>query len=143
MGFEQALEVKKRILSGQDASFFDKKGRAFFSVQGGEIERAFVLCITVTPRGPFGNDLSYQLKKESDEPFPLALNLFDFETICDHLKTPNLFLGYLAARESLHGRVRTGDELNYAGYFLKHGNLTFQDDTFLWDDFSQIFDREW
>ena len=142
-GYEQALEVKRRILRAEENTFFDDKGRPYFSVKRAEIKRFYIVCVTITPRGPFGTDLSYELKKTDEEPFPLALNLLDFDSICKHLCQPDQFIAYLRARERLHGRVSTGDELNYAGYFLKHGNLDFQDGTFVSDDFSGIFDRAW
>jgi hypothetical protein len=142
-GYDQALAVKQRILESEQSEFLDDKGRPYFSIRRSDVERFYILCINITPRGPFGTDLSYELKKPSSEPFPLAVNLFDFDTICKHLNTPQLMLGYLQARERLHGRTRTGDELNYAGYFLQYGNLELQDHTFLTDEFSGVFDRAW
>jgi hypothetical protein len=142
-GYEQAIEVKRRILGAEETTFLDEKGRPSFSIKRKEIKRFYIVCVTITPRGPFGTDLSYELKKPNDEPFPLALNLLDLDSICKHTCNAEQFIGYLQARERLHGRVCTGDELNYAGYFLKHGNLDFQDGTFVGDDFSGIFDRAW
>jgi len=141
-GYDQANEVKRRILENEEATFLDAKWRPEFSVKRADIKKIFIVCVTTTPRGPFGTDLSYELKKENGEPFPLALGLFDFETICKHFDSQQ-FVQYLEGRQVLHGRVRTGDELNYAGYFLKFGNLDFQDHTFVTDDFSGIFDRKW
>lgn len=141
--YEQALEAKQRILASEESVFYDEKKREYFRIRRDQVKRIFILCIAVTPRGMFGTDLSYELDKADNEPFPLVINLFDFETVCKHLGTPELFLKYLAAREAVHGRIRTGDELNYAGYFLKHGHLNFADGTFLDDSFSAIFDRKW
>lgn len=141
-GYDQANEVKRRILEDEETTFLDSKWRTWFSVKRADIKKIFIVCVTVTPRGPFGTDLSYELKKENAEPFPLALGLFDFETICKYFDSQQ-FVKYLEGRQLLHGRVRTGDELNYAGYLLKFGNLDFQDHTFVTDDFSGIFDRKW
>jgi hypothetical protein len=141
-GYDQANEVKRRILENDEATFLNAKWAPEFSVKRADIKKIFIVCVTTTPRGPFGTDLSYELKKENGEPFPLALGLFDFETICKHFDSQQ-FVQYLEGRQVLHGRVRTGDELNYAGYFLKFGNLDFQDHTFVTDDFSGIFDRKW
>lgn len=143
LGYEQALEVKRRILENQEAVFFDNRGEPYFSVRRNEIKRFYIVCVTITPRGLFGTDLSYELKKPDAEPYPLALKLLDFDTICRHLGQPEQFIAYLEARERLHGHVRTGDELNFAGYFLKYGNLDLQEVTFLDDTFSGIFDRAW
>lgn len=142
-GYEQALAVKQRILGSEEVTFLDRKGRPYFSVRRGEITRYYIVCVTITPRGLFGTDLSYELTKPADEPYPLALNLFDFDTICKHLNKPERFLAYLDARERMHGRVHTGDEMNFAGYFFKYGNLEIQDGTMLADDFSGVFDRAW
>jgi len=142
-GFEQALEVKKRICDAEESVFVDKKGRRFFSVKRTEVRKIYILCVTTTTRGPFGTDLSYQLEKPADEPFPLALNLFDLNTICKNFGSAEQFLGFLEARQSMHGRVSTGDELNFAGYYLKYGNLDISEKTQLTDEFSGIFDRAW
>jgi hypothetical protein len=142
-GYEQAIDVKRRILESEEVTFFDEKGNPYFSVKRSEVENIYILCVTINPRGPFGTDLSYELEKSESEPFPLAVSLFDLDTICKHINKPEQFIGYLHARERLHGRVHTGDELNYAGYFLQRGNLELADHTFIGDDFSGIFDRRW
>jgi DNA-binding TFAR19-related protein (PDSD5 family) len=141
-GYDQAHEAKLRILENEDTTFLDEKGRSYFSLKRSEIRRIYTICVAPTPRGLFGTDLSYELKKGAGEPFPLALGLFDFQTICKHFNGAQ-FLEYLNARERLHGQARTGDELNYAGYFLKFGHLNFPEGMFLADDFSGIFDRKW
>lgn len=141
-GYEQAHEVKCHILQSEETTFLDAEGVPKFSIRRNEVDRIFVVCVTVLPRGPFGTDLSYELAKKDSEPFPLALSLFDFETICKYFNSKQ-FIEYLHARESLHGKSTTGDELNYAGYFLTCGNLNLEEKTFLADDFSRIFDRKW
>jgi SEC-C motif-containing protein len=141
--YGQGLDVKSRILRAEETIFVDEKGKFKFSIKRDEVKKFFIVCVTIPQRGPFGTDLSFELKKPNEEPFPLALNLFDLDSICKHTCDAEQFVGYLRAREPLHGRVSTGDELNYAGYFLKHGNLNFQDGTFVADDFSGMFDRAW
>jgi hypothetical protein len=142
LGYDQAIEVKRRVLASEETTFYDEKGNEYFVVPRAQVERIFIVCITPTTRGPFGTNLSYELKKESDEPFPLSLGLFDFQTICKHFDA-GAFIEYLKARELLHGHATTGDELNFAGYFLKFGHLNLRDGEFLADDFSSIFDRRW
>lgn len=141
-GYDQAVGVKRRILANEKTTFYDEDGKEYFSVQKAEVERIFIVCVTPTTRGPLGTNLSYELKKEQDEPFPLSLGLFDFQTICANFEAGQL-IEYLKAREQLHGHATTGDELNFAGYFLKFGHLKLQEGEFLMDDFSSIFDRKW
>lgn len=141
--YEQALAVKQRIREREEASFFDEKGRPYFSVKREDIVHYYIVCVTIVPRGPLGTDLSHQLRKPDGEPFPLAVSLLDLDTICKHLTRPEQFIEYLRDRENLHGHVHTGDELNFAGYFLRYGNLDFEEGTFVNDDFSEVFDRAW
>jgi len=142
-GFEQALEVKRRIVGAEESVFLDEKGRPYFSLNRADVQKIYIMCVTMTARGPFGTDLSYELRKPAGEPFPLALNLFDLATICEYFQSAEQLVGYLEARELMHGRVRTGDELNFAGYYLKFGHLNVADNAHLMDEFSAIFDRAW
>jgi hypothetical protein len=141
-GYEQAQQVKLRILENAKTTFVDANGKPKFSVRRSEVDRIYIICVSRVLRGPFGTDLSYELRKDDREPFPLALGLFDFETICKYFDSEQ-FIEYLQARERLHGKTTTGDELNYAGYFLKFGHLNLEETTFVADDFSGIFDRKW
>lgn len=143
LGYDQALAVKRRIFDNAEVVFLDDKGGFYFSVRREEVKEIYIVCITISPRGLFGTDLSYELNKRGSEPFPLAVNLFDLDIICKHLNRPEQLIAYLRSRERLHGRVQTGDELNFAGYFLETGNLDFEDGTFLDDSFSGVFDRRW
>ena len=142
-GFQQALQTKHYILGQEKALFLDKRGRENFSVRKAEISRLFILCITDNPRGPLGTDLSYFLQKEESEPFPLAMRLYDLETICKYFGRSERLFDYLAARQKLHGHANTGDELNYAGYYLRTGNLNLPENTLIHDDFSHVFDDAW
>ncbi len=122
-GYDQAIDVKRRILANEETTFYDEDGREYFSVRKAQVKRIFIVCITPTTRGPLGTNLSYELKKDEDEPFPLSLGLFDFQTICTNF-TADQLIEYLRVREKLHGHATTGDELNFAGYFLKFGHLS-------------------
>jgi hypothetical protein len=80
-GYDQANEVKQLIIGQAETTFLDEKGQRYFSVKSQEIKAIYIVCITITPRGLFGTDLSYRLRKAEAEQFPLAINLFDFETM--------------------------------------------------------------
>jgi hypothetical protein len=141
--YDQAIDVKQRIRNNEETIFYDEKGRESFRLRRSEIRRFLIVCIAITPRGEFGTDLSYLLQKPDDEPYPVSISLFDFGTIAKYLDTPDQFLSYLSAREPLHGRVMTGDELNFAGYFLKYGNLNLPEGILVDDSHSSVFDRKW
>jgi hypothetical protein len=141
--YNQALDAKRRILAVEECFFYDSNGSQFFSVRRAEIKNVLIVCVAATPRGPLGTDMSYLLDKANDEPFPLAISRLDLETLLKHIPSFEGFVDYLLGREKLHGRVRTGDELNYAGYFLTYGNLDFRDGAMLGEEYSALFDRAW
>ena len=141
--YDQALDVRQRLSNNEETIFYDEKGRESFRLRRSEIRRFLIVCIAITPRGEFGTDLSYLLQKPDDEPYPVSISLFDFGTIAKYLNTPDQFLGYLLAREPLHGSVMTGDELNFAGYFLKYGDLNLPEGMLVDDSHSSVFDRKW
>ena len=106
--YDQALDVKQRIHNNEETIFYNDKGRESFRLRRTEIQRFFIVCIAITPRGEFGTDLSYQLQKPVDEPYPVSINLFDFGTIAKYLNTPDQLLGYLSARELLPALANSG-----------------------------------
>jgi hypothetical protein len=67
-GYEQANEVKRRILENEETTFLDERGKPKFSIKRSEVDRIYIVCVSVTPRGPFGTDLSYQLKSGTTSP---------------------------------------------------------------------------
>jgi hypothetical protein len=141
--YEQALAAKRFILDRDVATFVDAKGAPKFTVRRTDFDEIFILCVTENPRGPLGTDLSYFLQKPDSEPYPLAMRVLDFETICKHFKKSEQLFEYLKGRESMHGAVVTGDELNFAGFFFRYGKFPDKSVTMITDDFSSFFDEAW
>ena len=65
--------------------------------------------------------------KKADDPYPLSFNIHDLSQISefkDYLKlSPELFQSYLIDRPSFFGQGLNDDELDYFGYYLKHGDF--------------------
>jgi len=143
LAYDQALEAKTLLTNKARVEFFDEHGRVcFFSVRE-DVDEAFIVCISDNPRGVLGTDLSFSLAKPEEEMYPLALREFDFETICGRMENLDQLFRYLDLRRRLHGRVTTGDELNFAGYYLRYGRLPLQKGTMVDDSFSRYFDDAW
>jgi hypothetical protein len=75
--------------------------------------------------------------------------LFALELLLNRLNTPDKLLDNISQRQRLHGFVYAHDELNFAGYYIKFGNLDFSKQMsqkgmiVVGDDFSRIFDEDW
>ena len=143
LAFDQALAVKELIALGKPCQFYKLNGQKYFSLEPNSIDEMFIICITVNLGTSLVIDLSHFLTKPPSEPYPIAWNLHDFETICKYLGSPEKLFPYLRGRQSLHGRVIAGDELDFAGYYFKVGNLDFGKARVLQGGFSKVFDRAW
>jgi len=124
---EQASRTKTRLLHREHLSFVTEDGQTLIDIDGGYVRDIFTVCVTADDFGPLARDMSSLLDKSDDEVFPWAVMLNDLETFLgafEHLKRPPTDLyEFLRDRTTLHGRVESGDELEIAGYFLKHGTL--------------------
>jgi hypothetical protein len=99
---------------------------------------------------PLATDLSVLLCKEESEPFPWVIDIFDLEAFFDAWNyfnwKPCKFCEYLNQREKLQGTIVSSDELELAGYFIRHG--TFKEITgtkarkiVLDSSYSDVFDE--
>lgn len=108
------------------------------------------MVVTAESFGNLATNLSALLDKDPDDSYPLAISLFDLDLLVTRLNTPERFLDYIRQRSALHGLVYGGDELDFAGYYLKYGNLDLSEHLrgregmiMLGGDFSRIFDEDW
>jgi hypothetical protein len=46
LGYDQASEVKRRILANEETTFYDENGKVYFVVSRAQVERIFIVCIT-------------------------------------------------------------------------------------------------
>ena len=89
-------------------------------------------------------------RKNDSAPYPWVVNELDLEFLIQGFKhldlNENDLVNYLKVRITLHGKLFGTDELEYAGYFIKHGGLDEvinqkADLIFLAPDYSDIFDE--
>jgi hypothetical protein len=147
--YEQALRTRDYVLSQETALFMNKKGRPLCDLQRDNFDEYLLLVVTAESFGSLTSDLSLLLEKEQDAPYPLAISQFDLELLLTRLNTPDKLFNYMRERCQLHGSVFGSDELDFAGYYLRYGNLNFDaqlkkaDKISLGGDFCRIFDEDW
>jgi len=148
--YEQARRIEKRLEQRDTVQLFDEHGNRTLELNPQDVDRVYSICVTRDNYGMLATDLSLLLEKDTEAPFPLAINILDLGTLLDAFAYfewgPERFREYLDGRQKMHGRVVAGDELEYAGYLIEHGSFgqlfnTKPDKIFLNPTYSEVFDQ--
>ena len=124
--YDQGNRIVQRILKGEVVSFFDCDGRERGSISRGS---RFTLCACVTRDdfGPLATNLKLLLEKADGDAYPWATNILDLSTLAEawtYFGWDSMQLcTYLEQRLTLHGKVFSAYELDYAGCFIRHGGF--------------------
>jgi len=123
--FDQAMRLRRLLLTNDTVALFSEQGIKLCALKCPS--EVFAICVTRDSFGPLATDLSVLLDRPADEPFPWVASVLDLDQIAeawDYMGwgAPE-FLRYLRQRIRLHGRVFGSDELEYVGFFIRHGSL--------------------
>lgn len=147
--FEQGNRIVRRLSAGEEVPLFDVRGQEIFRILPDKERRTFCVCVTRDNFGALATNLALLLEKSVDDVFPWVVNILDLESLAEawaHFQWgPEKLRNYLEQRVQLHGKVFSDDELDYAGYFMRHGGfetaIRAQADLLqLNPDYSSIFD---
>jgi hypothetical protein len=148
--YTQAVRTRNFIQAQESALFLRRNRQHLCTLKRNDFDEYLLMVVTAESFGNLATDLSALLEKEENDPYPLAISLFDLELLVTRLNTAEKFLDYIRQRRQLHGLVYGGDELDFAGYYLKYGNLDLLEHLrgrkgmiMLSGDFSRIFDEDW
>lgn len=148
--YNQSVRLWRRLASGETVRLFDGSGQEVVQLRPNDIGDMFCVCVTRDDFGPLATNLALLLEKSDGEPFPWAVNVLDLGALADaweHFRWgPQELREYLYDRIRLHGRILCDDELDVAGYFIRHGGLssileTHADYVHLNPTYSSIFDE--
>jgi len=148
-GYDQALRTRDYVLSDDNALFVNQKKRPLIALKRDDFDDYYLMVVTAESFGSLASYLSLILEKNQDDPYPLAISQFDLELLMTRLNTPEKLLDYMKQRRRLHDDVYGADELDFAGYYVRYGNLDFkkqldeQGPIVLGGDFSSVFDEDW
>jgi hypothetical protein len=149
-GFEQAERIRYRLASEAKITLYDKKTNPVLVLRQDDFDNVFCVCITRDDYGPLATNLNLLLEKGEDTPYPWVINVLDLEFLVQGFNHLGLgesdLVNYLNSRLKLHGKLFGTDELEYIGFYIKHGGLeeiesTNTDLIFLTPDYSDIFDE--
>jgi hypothetical protein len=125
--FDQGNRVRRQLESGEAVNLYNSERELVTTIEPTELERTRVVCVTRDDFGPLAVNLSLLLEKDEDDPYPWAVNILDLRTLIDAWDYfgwgADHFIKYLNMRVALHDKVFATDELEIAGFFVKHGGL--------------------
>ena len=136
--FDQANRLAKTLQEEKKLYLYDENGTKVLKLSHDETKPIFIICVTRDNFGALATDLSLLLENDEADEYPWAVNILDLKNFVDaweYLQYDNSkFIKFLSGRLRLHGKVYFADELEIAGYYIRHGNFSAFDR----DDFDRI-----
>lgn len=83
--------------------------------------KKFLTVIVLLDQYPAITHQTHILLGETMETPPIAFSIFDLETLLIHLQTSEKFGDYIDKRTQYSKFYRSANEMQYLGYYLKHG----------------------
>lgn len=140
--FDQGLLSRACILS-KSVKIFDNSGNELLLNE--EIDEVYVMSLTTENHPSLVHQLRVLLDKSSDDPYPIALTVFDLELLVHYLPDPYDFLYYIRQRIDLMEYFLADEEFCYLGYHLINKlckNETY-DSGVIDNDFGGLIDRNY
>lgn len=126
-GYEQANRIVHRLRAREMVSLYDGDGREMRRLVPDELSLTVGIVVTRDSFGPLATNLTLLLEKDPADAYPWAVNIIDLANLAEAWNyfgfKPEKFRHFLEQRILLHGKVWSDDELDYAGYFFRHGNF--------------------
>ena len=131
--YEQANRLVARLRQGNSVILYDQKGHQIGHLLPAEAMLYVPVCVSRDNLGSLATNLSLLLEKEPTDPYPWAVCVLDLSSLAEaweYLKWGSKQLRkYLDQRSKLHGKAFSDDELDFAGYFIRHGGIDEPIDT--------------
>jgi len=113
--YDQGLLSRKALLNRKDNLF--SGGKEIHLSES--IDDAYILCITVDHYPAVMHQLDVYLTKQDDDPFPVAISIFDLDVLAFYLADAFEFAYYLRQRTSLSAYYKADNEMSLLGMHLK------------------------
>lgn len=140
--YNQGL-VSREALLNKIARFYDENDNEFFIPS--DINEVYIMGLTTENYPSLVHQVHTMLIKETEDPYPLVISVFDLELLVHYLKDPYDFLYYVRQRIDLIEYFKADEELVYLGYHLnqKLWRIDGYDGGMLDTDFGGIIDRNY
>lgn len=116
--YNQGIISRQAILN-QEGIIFELSDGTIIS-PGETIDEAYIICVTASVYPAQLIQSMQYLKKQDDDPAPIAISLLDLDIITHYLQDPYDFLYYVQQRVLLHDKIHSESEIALLGYHLKY-----------------------
>jgi hypothetical protein len=125
--YEQGNRVVRRLKTGDVVPLYDAQGNEVGRLLPDQSKLVIGVCVTRDSFGALATNLALLLEKDVADAYPWVVNILDLANLADAWRYfkwgPVELRRYLEQRILLHGKVLSDDELDYAGFFIRHGNF--------------------
>jgi hypothetical protein len=113
--YDQALLCRKALINRENKLF--ERGQELDLAEA--IDDVFILCVTLDHYPAITHQVDVYLRKKSEDPFPIALSIFDLDVLAFYLQDPFEFAYYLRQRVALSDYFKADSEITLLGRHLK------------------------
>jgi hypothetical protein len=141
--YDQGIVSRSAILNQKGIVFELPDGTVIDP--GKLIDEAYIICVTASVYPAQMIQSMQYLKKQDDDPVPIAISLLDLDIITHYLQDPYDFLYYVQQRVLLHDKIHAESEIALLGYHLKYRlyiNPDEADRTYLDSSYGQLVDAD-
>lgn len=126
--YEQANRIVRKLKAGDVVPLYDVRGREVGRLLPDPSKLPIGVCVTRDNFGALATNLALLLEKDAADSYPWVINITDLSNLAEAWSYFSWgaaeFRKYLEQRIVLHGKVFSDDELDYAGYFVRHGSFS-------------------
>lgn len=132
--FEQSKRALNYCFGSEEVGFFNKNHKEVMKIKKADYKNIFLVNISLEAFEEYSTALNKVKLWDSEllcgTHYPFAISIYDLMVITDILENSDDFIKYLQERINLNKKqeIRSFDEIDYFGYFLKHGTLSKMSD---------------
>ncbi len=115
--YDQGVISSSALLDG-DHAFIDDRGQP--ALVNHKIDDAYILCLTGDYYPAVTDQVDIYLQKQPQDPYPIALSMFDLQVLCFYLDDPFDLLYYLRQRSLHASHFHSDSEIAMLGFHLRH-----------------------
>lgn len=150
--YDQAARLWQKWASGAVIPLYRRNGTVQVIIDPSRVKRFLLVCVTRASFGMLATNLTLLLEKPLDAPYAWVPDVLSLGFMVDAWRSLGMstrdFLRFLEQRERLHGKVVANDELEMAGYYVRHGSMErlihHPYDTMLLDSkYDDVFEGVW
>ncbi len=125
--FEQGNRIVRKLKAGKAVPLYDARRCEVGRLLPDHTKLPIGVCVTRDNYGPLATNLALLLEKDASDSYPWVVNILDLGNLAEAWSYfgwgPAELRKYLEQRIQLNGKLFSDDELDYAGFFIRHGSF--------------------